>query len=114
MAVTDRPEAVNRSGYSESGTIVPDDPAKPASSTSEVSPSVRSLLAQFPEVATPTAGELAAEILRTHGRGAVDLYLDEAAANMTASSNLREHETAGRPRHITRRSVRFGARTYEC
>ena len=51
---------------------------------------MQNLIARFPPEATPTAGEICADLLRTHGRQGTDPYLDEAAANTVAGADLEE------------------------
>ena len=89
MTVEGASERMARSGATGSGRGITGG-ADRTSSAAELSPSVRSLLTQFPEDVTPTAGELAAEILRTHARGRADPYLDEAAAKALIMK-AREH-----------------------
>ena len=56
-----------------------------------LSPSLRGLGLVFPEYNTPTAGEVVAELLRTHGRQGPDPYLDGAAATTSATADLEQH-----------------------
>lgn len=56
-----------------------------------LSPSLRGLGSVFPESTTPRAGEIVAELLRTHGRQRQDPYLDVAAATMSATADLEQH-----------------------
>ena len=56
-----------------------------------LSPSLRGLGSVFRESTTPTAGEVVAELLRTHGRQGQDPYLDVAAATMSATADLEQH-----------------------
>lgn len=56
-----------------------------------VSPSLRTLGVVFPELNRPTAGEVVAELLRTHGRQGPEPYLDEATAGTVATADLEQH-----------------------